>query len=70
MVERATTAAGGKALTMVFGGAVTVMGASEPWLFGIAGATRHFTPHAGCAHASLVAWSAPTSSTSRALNGA
>ena len=44
MVERATTAAGCGALTIVFSGAVTRIASSVPALFGMRGATTHFTP--------------------------
>ena len=46
MVLRAFTAAGHSALTMVFSGAVTRIESSVPALFGMVGATTHFTPKA------------------------
>jgi hypothetical protein len=46
MVERPFTGQGKGALTIVPSGAVTRTASSVPWLFGICGATRHFTPKA------------------------
>ena len=45
-VERALTAAGHGALTMVLSGAVTRIESSVPALLGMVGATTHFTPNA------------------------
>ena len=46
MTDRAYTAAGCGALTMVFSGAVTTTASSVPVLFGIHGASAAFTPKA------------------------
>jgi hypothetical protein len=44
MTWRIATAHGRGAFKIDPSGALTVIGASEPALFGTAGATRHFTP--------------------------
>ena len=45
-VCRAATARGRLTLSRQPSGALAVIGASEPALFGTSGATRHFTPNA------------------------
>ena len=45
-VCRAATARGRLTLRTQPSGALAVIGASEPALFGTSGATRHFTPNA------------------------
>tara|TARA_B100000686_G_C16633769_1_gene886140 strand:+ start:1021 stop:1164 length:144 start_codon:yes stop_codon:yes gene_type:complete len=46
MVDRAATAQGGGALTIVLSGAFTITALRVPALFGIVGAAKHLTANA------------------------